>query len=579
MLEERFEKRRRRSRLVRGAACILGVTICCLAASSSASAASAASETSAASATPAPKVTPNVPVNAPQQLFPNDNPTRSTSSITSSVDGVRLLVGFEDLQGLCGTPGGLACPPVHPPGYSSYSFSVNGGLTWTDAGAPFTIDGKSTAGHPWVDRLATFFELAGNDDAGNRRHDRDTFFYVSRMEDQTGAANGGIGIYRGHFGANTFAFDDGQIINSPHPVGDQYSRAEIAAAKDGSHNAYVALINVDEICNVPFAGFGQVEVWRTQDGGTSWQGPAIAGPESSVILDPNDPLCGDEGFLQIAPDIALGRHGEVYVVWQYGPHFFPDGSNTPTDAIRFAASFDGGKTFTKGLDVAALNAMRSNPPVGYAKNRMNDQPRIAVSTNGAHRGRIYVSYFSAASPVTGPPGAQSLVSSQAFVIWSDDQGKTWSAPTPVGAPVPATGLKRIWPTVTVRPNGDVDLVYLESQEVPTGTPCSVAFNPTSFRTGPASSLVDTFWVQSRDGGATFSTPLRVSSETSDWCKASYQFDGVLVADGFLVSNAGDYIGSVSLDDRTLTTWPDDRTGGPMDTFFAEIRGEARTPRK
>ncbi len=560
MLEERFEKSKRPLRIVQVAACLVGVTVGSLAAA------------------PVPQVTTNIPVNAPQQLFPKDNPTRSTSSITASVDGRRVLVGFEDLQGLCGTPGGLKCPPENPPGYSSYSFSTDGGTTWTDAGSPFALNGKTTAGHPWVDRLANVFELAGNDDAGIRRRDGDTYFYVSRMEDQAGAPNGGLGIYRGHFGAGTFVFDDGQIINSPHPVGEQYSRPAIAAAKDGSHSAYIALVNVEEICNVPFAGFGQIEVWRTHDGGTSWQGPAIAGPESSVILDPNNPQCGSEGFLQIAPDIALGRHGEVYVTWQYGPHFFPNGTNTPGDAIRFAASFDGGKTFTKPLDIAAINAMRANPPVGYAKNRMNDQPRIAVSTNGAHRGRIYVSFYSAVSPVTGPPAAQSLVSSQAFVTHSDDLGRTWSTPTPVGAPVPATGLKRFWPTVTVRPDGNVDLVYLESQEVATGTPCSVAFNPTSFRTGPASSLVDTFWVQSRDGGATFSTPLRVSSETSDWCKAPYQFDSALVGDGFLVSNAGDYIGSVSLDDRTLAVWPDDRNG-PMDTFFAEIRGEARGSHK
>jgi hypothetical protein len=557
MLEERFEKRRRLSRIVRVAVCLAGAAVGSLAAAKG------------------PEVSPNVPVNAPQQLFPHDNPTRSTSSITASLDGRRMLVAFEDLQGLCGSPGGLACPPDDPNGLSGYSFSTDGGATWTDGGAPFALDHETTAGHPWVDRLGRVFELAGNGDAGNRRRDGDTYFYVTRMQDETtGAANGGLGIYRGHFGANTFVFDDGQLINSPHPAGDQYSRPAVAAAKDGGANAYIALVNVEEICNVPFAGFGQIEVWRTHDGGTTWQGPAIAGPESSVILDPNDPQCGNEGFLQIAPAISIGRHGEIYVVWQYGPHFFPDGSNTATDAIRFAASFDGGKTFTKPVDVAALNAMRANPPVGYAKNRMNDQPRIAVSVNGATRGRIYVTYYSAASPVSGPPAAQSLVSSQAFIIHSDDRGKTWSTPVALAAPVPATGLKRLWPTVSVRPDGNVDVVYLDSREVATGTPCSVPFNPTTSRTGPASSLVDTFWVQSRDGGATFSTPLKVSTETSDWCKAPYQFDAALPADGFLVSNAGDYIGSMSLDDRTLAVWPDDRNG-PMDTFFAEIRGLAR----
>ena len=57
---------------------------------------------------------------------------------------------------------------------------------------------------------------------------------------------------------------------------------------------------------------------------------------------------------------------------------------------------------------------------------------------------------------------------------------------------------------------------------------------------------------------------------ADW---RYQFDAALVSDGFLVSNGGDYIGSASLDDRTMATWPDDRNVF-MDTFFSAIIGEA-----
>jgi hypothetical protein len=560
MLDEKIEKKRRPFRVV------LPLAACLVMSAGGAGAAES------------PRVTGNVPVNAPQQLFPNDNPTRSTSSITSDVDGRLLLVAFEDLQGLCGPPANLACPPENPPGLSAYAFSTNGGSTWTDGGFPFALGNAITAGHPWVDRLGRGRGEDGDGDrAGKeRRREKDTYFYASRMQDATtGLQTAGIGIYRGHFGAGTFVFDDGQIINSAHASVDEYSRPAVAAAKDGGTSAYVVLVNVDEICNVPFAGFGQIELWRTHDGGDTWQGPAIVGAESSLITDPQVPGCGRQGYLQIAPAVAIGpRESEVYTVWEHGPQFFSNGTNTPTDTIRFSASFDGGQTFTVPVDIAPVNAMRANPPVGYAKNRMNDQARIAVATSGAHKGRIYVSFYSAVSPVLGVTTVQSLVSSQGFVMHSDDRGQTWSAPLPVGPPVPPTGQKRFWPTVSVRPDGDVDVVYLESQEVVTGTPCTVAIGPNhAVRTGPASSLVDTFWVQSHDGGETFSSPLKVSSETSNWCKSPYMFDDSLLADGFLVSNGGDYLGSTSLDDRTLVVWPDDRNVF-MDTFFAEIRGRA-----
>jgi len=515
-----------------------------------------------------PEVSPNRRVNTPQQPFPLDNPTRSTSTIAASRDGQRLLAGFEDFQGFCGPPAGRACPPERPPGISGFAFSTDSGGSWTDGGSLFALGNAIPSGHPWTDRLGRG-EAGEEEDHGEPR-DRETFFFSTLLENAATVAPAGLGVYRGRFDGGAFAFDDGQVIDAAR-VGDQYSREAIAASKDGSGAAYLVLINVDEICGVPFAGFGQVELWRTHDGGDTWQGPVVVSPETSSIVDPAVAGCGRHGFLQIAPAVAAGPHGEVYVVWQLGPEFFPDGSNAPTDSIGFARSLDGGRTFEPVVKIAPINAMRANPLVGYGANRMNDQPRIAVATSGPHRGRIYVSLYSAASPVSGSPAVQSLVSSQVFLAHSDDRGLTWSVPAPLAPAVPPTGRKRIWPTVSVRPAGEVDIVYLESQEVDTGTACSVPIAPGVVRTGPASSLVDTFWVQSRDGGRSFSAPVRVSSATSNWCTAPYTF-----ASG-VVSNFGFYIGSASVRDRTLTVWPDDRDG-PADVFFAAIEGRARDGR-
>jgi hypothetical protein len=138
--------------------------------------------------------------------------------------------------------------------------------------------------------------------------------------------------------------------------------------------------------------------------------------------------------------------------------------------------------------------------------------------------------------------------------------------------VPPTGLKRFWPTVTVQPDGEVDVAYLEGQEVqqnpdPSVVECKVAIGGGKFRSGPAVSLIDTFLIQSRDGGTTFGPPLRISSETSDWCNANYLFGGSLL------SNLGDYFDVKANRNRIFTAWPDARNGfADVFFFFAAARG-------
>lgn len=515
----------------------------------------------AAQAANGPKVSPNVRVNDPQKAFPEDNPSRNTATLAASENGFQILAGWDDFQGFCGEPNNLACPAQEPPGLTGYGFSLNGGHTWTDAGSPAPIDGVWTAGHPWADR--------------GTENGLDTFYLTSRMRDSAlFTTSAGIGIYRGHFTHDGFAWEDSQIINSPNP-NDYYSRQSIAAAKDNSGAAYIALSNIDEICDVPAAGFGQIEVWRTHDAGLTWNGPVVVSPDTVSPSDPADPLCGATGTQQVIPVVSIGPGGQVYVVWQYGP--FSDavaGTTATKSKLAFSRSLDGGVTFSEPSLIVEYNNNRSNAPVGYAKNRLNDQPRMAVATSGRYKGRIYVTFYAPVQEVTGAITAQSNVSSQIYLIWSDNQGRTWSDPKVLAGEVPDTGVKRFWPTPTVRPNGDLDVVYMESQETqvtadPADIECSVPVSATAFRKGPLSSLVDTWWIQSRDGGATFSAPVRVSSETSNWCQATAGF-----MSGLYSAN-GDYLGIASAPNRTLVAWPDNRDGAFVDIFFATVKGTAK----
>jgi len=502
-----------------------------------------------------PEVGDNVQVNDPQHLFPADFPSRNSTTLAASEEGEELLAGWDDFQGFCGPPTNRACPAPAIPGVSGFAFSTDGGATWTDGGAPYPIGTAQTAGHPWVDR-------GGEDGA-------EVFYFTSRMRNNA-SGSAGIGVHRGHFGAGTFVWDDAQLL-APSRPNDFYSRQAIAAARDNSGAAYIVQSNIIELCDVPAFGFGQIEVFRTHDRGDSWQGPVVVSADAADSSDVDDPLCGASGTQQVAPAPAVGDHGEVYLVWQYGPFADADGVFATTSSIAFARSLDGGATFSAPQLIATYNNMRENPPVGYAKNRMNDQPRIAVATSGRYHGRIYVTFYQPLVPVQSPVNQQSLVSSQAYVIFSDDRGQTWSTPKAIAPAVPATGVKRFWPTVAVRPGGDVDIIYLESQERqatpnPTDIECSVLVGGGQSRRGTASSLVDTWWVQSRDGGATFSAPVRVSSQTSNWCLAAYQ--GV----GGLYSNFGDYLGIDTGGNRTFALWPDGRNGF-SDVFFAEVKGK------
>lgn len=501
-----------------------------------------------------PRVGPNVRVNDLQQPFPNGLFGRSETTIASTDDGQSLVAGWNDARGFLRPPFGNTLPGT--PGLSGYGFSTDGGLTWTDAGAPPVFNDIVTRGDPWLDR-------GGLDNA--------TFYYANLAVDDRlpgSQVTLGVSVHMGHFNNGVLTWSDVRLLQAPNYPNDFYDKESITMAKDGSGAGYVSVTNFRQLCGIPAFGSGQIEVWRTHDGGNTWQGPAIAGPDQT-----NTSTCDGSGVLQQSSSVGIGPNGEVYVTWQLGPTFDSSGTPSTNASIVVARSLDGGVTFSAPVIVANINSMRRDPPVGYNRNRLNDHPRIAVATSGPHKGRVYVVYYSAASPVGAAPVVscpsgvggtcigQNLVSSQVSVTFSDDRGATWSAPTPLAPAVPATGVKRFWPVVSVEPGGNVDVVYYESQEQPTASnlTCIIGVGGGVRRVGTANSLVNTFWVQSLDGGSTFSGALKVSTATSNWCTTATN----------IRPNFGDYIGSASGGNHIFPTWADGRNGVP-DTFYATI---------
>jgi hypothetical protein len=506
-----------------------------------------------------PRVGPNVRMSAPQRPFPQGKLGRAAIAIAADAEGKRLVAAWETIEGSCGPPLKEACPPPKVPGLTAYGYSTDGGRTWTDAGAPPVVDGAMSGGHAWLDRGGV---------------DGETFFFVNRARSVADGTQAGILFHRGHFKDGAFVWEEGKLLR-PAKKGDVWRSTSVAATRDGSGKVYVAVSNLRELCGQPSLSLGQIEFLRSADEGRTWEGPVIVGPDTEVEpADPKDPRCGDQGSFQIATSQGLGPAGEIYLIWQFGP-FVAHGLVYPmqveqTGSVRFARSLDGGKTWSVPRDVATLNSLWEDPPLGYSKPNLLDFMRVAVAPGGPHKGRVYVAYPSAAAKVSSLPAEQSLVSSQVYLLHSDDRGETWSRPLPLGPPVPPAGVKRYRPTVAVEADGAVDVVYLESQERqltanPDDRECTAPLTTREVRAGKLSSLTDLQWVRSADGGDRFGPPVRVSSESTNWCTTFYDTAGALF------SNTGDYLGIFAAGHRAFAVWTDGRRSVP-EAYFAALDG-------
>lgn len=524
---------------------------------------------SLAAAAPPQRVGPNVRVNEPQA----GQYGRAGNAVVASEDGMRLVAAWDDVQGTCGPPFNRPCPQQQPHGLTGIGVSTDGGRTWTDLGAPPPTETALAGGHAWLDR-------GGSGKPG----DEETFYLVTRARKADSAANfvgqKGILLYRGRFEDGRFVWKDTRYFG-PTREGDYWRGPNVTAAKDGSGKVYIALTNLREICGRAGTSGGTIEVMRSEDGGDTWSEPVLVSRDTNLeTTDPKDPACGSWGQFQFTPTVSLGPSGEIYVVWQFGLEFFPNfktvtQTSPPTNSLAFSRSLDGGRTFSYRRVVATVNSLNENAPAGFSKDGMNDTPRMAVARSGPHRGRLYFAYASAVEEVLCAndilsPKAYSPVSSQVYLLWSDDRGQSWQGPVPLGEPVPRIGMKRFFPTVAVRPDGAVDVVYFESRETqrtadPDDVECATPLGSGNPRRSPNRSLVDLWWTRSADGGPTFGPRVRVTSETSDWCDT--QFDSA----GFLFPNFGDYLGIFPGRDHTFLVWTDGRTGVP-DTFFTTLGG-------
>jgi hypothetical protein len=483
----------------------------------------------------------------------------SELTIAVAAGGARSVVGWNDGEGFAFAP---FVPDQPPLGLSGYGFSSDGGKTWTDGGAPpigsdigfgpgpgdRSETGKYvTRGDPWLDV----------DSRGNG-----TFYYANLAvwEDDADLPPAGVSIHKGAFKGKNFSWNDSTLVQSPNYPNDFLDKEALAVdGRRGKTAVYVTVTNFEEVCEIPFFGFGTIELYRSLDGGDAWARTIIQ-PDETFITDPTDPNCGADGIVNQGSMPAVGPNGELYVAWERG-WFAPLSGGEALDraTIAFSASTDRGATFSERVEVASICSMALDEPAAYNRTSSNDFPRIAVARSGPDRGRIYITYQDCSAASGDEPFGPDV---DVYVTFSDDGGSTWSTPTPVHSV--ADGKQQFWPAVSVGNRGVVDVTYYEMQDInvtpePDDIECSVRIggplDDPILKESTVTTFSDVFWVRSTDGGATWGAPERVTDVTTNWCAAT--------PINSIIPNFGDYNTSVTLN-RVFVTWADGRNAGMVD---------------
>lgn len=233
----------------------------------------------------------------------------------------------------------------------------------------------------------------------------------------------------------------------------------------------------------------------------------------------------------IGSDLTTDAQGRLFYFY---PALLATDATCNLNSIRMLRSNDGGATFVNpastkvvglcGRFEAAVPSMETRRTFIYT----------SVDTDlssGPNAGRMYVAYTDAVPPTVFPYAAGTAANNHVAVkiVYSDDQGTTWSAPVFPHPSGDFAAVDRFHPWLDVDANGVVHVGYYDT--VNSGVPRN---------------KVDFYYSYSTDGGATWALQKRVSSVTSENITNGQEW--------------GDYNGlSVNLQqDRILTVWTDNR---------------------
>ena len=389
-----------------------------------------------------------------------------------------------------------------------------------------------------------------------------------------GGNQGGIlfpqpkGLFSGHAFAVTgvfTSFDRGKTwkrvsvpVPSPqYPDLRGWGDPSVVATSDGTF--YLSYDNMDWGTPEKPLPKSMVGVSKSTDGGFTWSSPVPAG----TAID--------------GPKMTVDRNADTIYEASGGNRELVSSKDgvTWTSPQRIGGS-DGTRQFSPGIGGNAMSAAHGALAFVF---RATDAAACAYFVGGAAPCVVFQTTTDAGAtwsrhrvPVTAPMGNPTMAAdpskkdhftvavlnqgdTQFQVFQTNDAGKTWSGPTTVTENATKQHY-HAW--MAYSPTGVVGLMWRTRQPAPGQNATAPAATPAGPGGGPA--LPYNVWAAiSRDGGATFSEPLKVSSADSP------------AADSATFGNFGDDYSSIVLDrDYAYVGWADWRPGD-RSGFFRAIK--------
>ena len=253
---------------------------------------------------------------------------------------------------------------------------------------------------------------------------------------------------------------------------------------------------------------------------------------------------GIADILSLGVNIKTGPNGEVYAVWAiYDTR--SDGINIDDEvALGFAKSTNGGQSFD--APVRIIDNIKGIRLTRTSKNmRVNSFPVMAVDISGGpYNGNIYVVWTN-----IGVPGINQGPDIDIYMIRSEDDGATWSAPIRVNQDPTGRGKEHFFPWITCdSETGALSVIFYDDRN--TGVDDVETFAAVSFDAG-------TTWEDFKISDVSFTpAPIPGYSPSADYF--------------------GDYLGISARGQQVYPMWTDNRAGraltyvSPFTTLPADL---------
>lgn len=338
-----------------------------------------------------------------------------------------VVVAYNDSRGWPGN----GCP-TQAPGYqiSGWAYSLDYGATFTDGGPLPVTNRVNVQGDPWL-------AVGPNGE-----------IYLANLWNGVS----GLAVLSGTITEKGVVWNPDPAVLTGATGGPTWDKEAIAV---DPATGYVYLTYTR------FGGVGGITLYRSFDGGASFEGPI--------------PIA--TGSTRQASQAVVGPSGEIHVMWT-------ERTGAASTGIGYSVSYDYGTTWAAPRiiapqrNVAVLGADRASP-FGHM---------VLDHTGGEYGGSLYVTYHS--SHVSGSHN-------DVFLVHSRDGGQTWSQPLMVNDD--GTTTQQWWPTVSVDDAGFVNMFYYDRRAFPAN-----------------SRETELYFAQSRDGGQSFLPSFPVSDFPTTW---------------------------------------------------------------